>query len=426
MAIRYLLSLALLAAACSHPPQQSGPSAGTYSFWFRPSANVLPNRVAREVALVDGTYLRLTLAERQNRLLLSFTAELPGAGQHTGTADFSHLKANRWYHLALGWDAGSQRMEMYLNGVLQQHLRPRPSQHTLGGSSLEVGGVLGSGADAIRFEAKDPRLHDTFQTEEQIRELIGQPPPIQGEGRPRLSGELDLSAYQTVLLYEADFTQPLSVVHESELFDGDRRVRQPDGTEWVLEGQGKAGTENGRLRVETTGDRNAGHLVLWNTRRFPDNVLIEWEMSPRDSVDGLTIIFFAARPRENPAGSPFDAGLPRRDGLFSNYHTGALDTYHISYWAGPRRSANLRKNHGFYLASCGVDRMMGQGPGPHTLRLLKAGGKIRLETNGQTALSFDDDGATYGDTLTDGYIGLRQMGHSQWITYSSFRVYELR
>ena len=108
------------------------------------------------------------------------------------------------------------------------------------------------------------------------------------------------------------------------------------------------------------------------------------------------------------------------------YHTGALNNYHCSYWAGPRRTANLRKNHGFFLTTCGVDRIMGQGTGPHRVRLLKAGGAIRLEIRGQLAVTLDDDGRTYGPVLTGGYIGLRQMGHTRKMTYSSFKVYEVK
>jgi hypothetical protein len=346
----------------------------------------------------------------------------------TGGADFSHLKANRWYHLTVAWDRPQQRLEAYLNGILQQALRPRPSREQLDSTALRLGGTLGQGAGAIRFAVDSIRLYDRFLDETQLAATLEgrNLPPVEGEGRPAISGALDLSAYELKPIYEADFSGELNVVDELDLFDGDRRVRLPAGKEWVLEGEGRAWTENGLLHVETTGDRNAGHLVLWSTRRFPDDILIEWEMSPRDSADGLTIIFFAARPKDNPAGSIFDVGMPKRDGLFKNYHTGALNNYHCSYWAGPRRTANLRKNHGFFLTTCGVDRIMGQGPGPHKVRLLKAGGAIRLEIRGQLAVTLDDDGRRYGPVWTDGYIGLRQMGHTRKMTYSSFKVYEVK
>jgi len=88
--------------------------------------------------------------------------------------------------------------------------------------------------------------------------------------------------------------------------------------------------------------------------------------------------------------------------LFPNYHTGALNNYHISYWAGTRGSANLRKNHGSMLAAVGNDVIAGQTPGPHRVRLLKTGGKVRLEARGKRALSYDDPGKE--SVWTDGSL----------------------
>jgi hypothetical protein len=118
--------------------------------------------------------------------------------------------------------------------------------------------------------------------------------------------------------------------------------------------------------------------------------------------------------------------------VFKNYHSGALNSYHVSYWACSaaqggiaRRTSNVRKNHGFYLVSCGIDRIAGQGPGPHRVRVLKVGGKLRVETRGAVAAAFDDDGSTYGPDWGSGAIGLRQMGHTHRASYTHFRVWEV-
>ncbi|MGH9340930.1 MAG: DUF1961 family protein [Acidobacteriota bacterium] len=231
---------------------------------------------------------------------------------------------------------------------------------------------------------------------------------------------LDLSQYELKLIFEADFSQPLNVIHEDELFEGEQRRHLPEGKDWVFEGKGRAWTEEGRLHIESLQD---SHVVLWNTRVFPENFLLEFEMSPHDSSNGLAIVFFSTTSREG--GGIFDLGHPRRDGIFKNYHSAALNGYHASYWAGRRGTANLRKNHGFHVVSSGTDHIGGQGPGPHRVRLLKSGGRISLETRGALSLVFDDDGVTHGPVWRAGQIGLRQMAHTERASYTSFKVWEI-
>ena len=122
--------------------------------------------------------------------------------------------------------------------------------------------------------------------------------------------------------------------------------------------------------------------------------------------------------------------LARVDGVFANYTNGGIDCYHTSYWAtnpegSPRRTANLRKNYGFHLLASGDDRIAGRA-GPQRVRLLKVGGAIRLETNGEMSLAFDDDGTTYGAILHDGLIGLRQMAYTGEAAYSSLRLWQIK
>jgi hypothetical protein len=153
-------------------------------------------------------------------------------------------------------------------------------------------------------------------------------------------------------------------------------------------------------------------------------------MSPKDSERGLNIVFFSAASRTG--GGIFDLELPPRRGVFKNYHSGALNSYHVSYWACSaaqggtlRRTSNVRKNHGFFLVSCGIDRIAGQGPGPHRVRVLKVGGKLHIETRGAIAAAFDDDGSTYGPVWGSGAIGLRQMGHTHRASYTHFQVWKV-
>lgn len=233
---------------------------------------------------------------------------------------------------------------------------------------------------------------------------------------------LDLSALKLAPLYEADFQKPLRLVKEADLFADGQRVRQPDEAEWVLEGQASAGTRDGRLHLVNEG----GHLVCWNTQLFPADLLLEFGVVPVDANQGLNIVFFAATGRGG--GGIFGKDQPFRDGIFKTYHSGGLDSYHVSYWAthasgAARDTAHIRKNHGFHLVSQGRDFITRAGPGPHRVRVLKLGGRIEVEVNGKLSVRWTDDGQTHGPVLKGGLIGLRQMLHTQACGYTHFKVW---
>ena len=252
------------------------------------------------------------------------------------------------------------------------------------------------------------------------------------ENGEKQARELDLSGYELKLVYEADFSKPLNFVRENDLFKDGERIRKPEGFDWVAEGAGNVWTEDGRLCVSNIPVDNqkhkGSHMVLWNTRVFPDNFLLEFDFSPRESKEGLAIIFFCAIGTDG--GGIFDLGQPYRGGVFSTYHSGGLNGYHLSYWATwgplthfkPRYTSNLRKNYGFELLGSGKDYIWNQGPGPHKVRLLKVDGRIQLEIRGLLALSLTDTGGVWGK----GCIGLRTMEYVGKATYDNFKVWEVR
>jgi hypothetical protein len=235
---------------------------------------------------------------------------------------------------------------------------------------------------------------------------------------------LNLTGVELKPVYEADFSQPLAYVRESDLFENARRVRKPPSTaDWVLEGKATARVAEGRLYLTNDGD----HLVFWNTRRFPADFLLEFSVSPHDANNGLNIVFFAATALDG--GSIFELQQPLRDGVFKKYHTGDLNSYHVSYWAATnddgttRGTPHVRKNRGFHLVAAGKDFVTGQGAGPHRVRILKVGGRIDAEVNGKLAVRWTDDGRSYGPVLRDGFIGLRQMAHTRESSYTNFKVW---
>ncbi|MBI5685741.1 MAG: DUF1961 family protein [Verrucomicrobia bacterium] len=236
---------------------------------------------------------------------------------------------------------------------------------------------------------------------------------------------LDLAKLKLELLYEIDFSKPLKFVKEAELFTDGKRARKPEGTDWVLEGKASARVENGRLFLKN----DAGHLVFWNTREFPADLLIEFGVSPADSNKGLNIVFFAAKGRDG--GSIFDLSQPMRDGEFKTYHSGEINNYHTSYWAitsggEARGTSHIRKNHGFHLVAMGRDFIAGQGAGPHCIRVLKLGNQITVEANGKIEVRWEDDGKTFGPVLKEGYVSLRQMSHTGECSYTHFKVWAAR
>ena len=445
-------------------PDNLWKSAGTLAFRFRPSRTV---RFAREkalsTALVSCPVFRILLMERKRHLILRAAMAHDGTEKDRrvlrastrGQVSWSHLKGGEWYHFAFTWDAAAGRMDTYLNGSIQQEMRLvrrwhpwRPPAKPTG--ALEIGGAFGQGGTEARFAVDSVRLYAEFMDEARLAATLkGRSNfTLRDEGRWDLEGSLDLSPYKLTLVYANDFDKPLNFIHEKKLFapggmykplepaakgrkrrrpqhDNKRVAEVPRDAPWVLEGGGQAWTDKGRCHVKS--DRNQ---VLWNTREFPANFLLEFGMSPINHRCGLTIIFFATRNLRG--GSPWEMWMKSRDGDFRTYHSRELNCYHCSYWAcNPfdggilRRTTNLRKNCGFFMPATGIDRIGGRGPGPHRVRLLKVGGKIRLETNGRLSLVFDDDGKTYGPVWKDGWIGLRQMGHSKQVSYTHFKVWKV-
>ncbi len=201
--------------------------------------------------------------------------------------------------------------------------------------------------------------------------------------------------------------------------------------DWKLEGGKRMSIATGKLVLESdpSGPKPSPsdqHLVCWLTKEMPADFLLEFKMRPQNRKNGLNIIFFNARGLHGE--SIFDPALKPRSGVFAQYHSGDLNNYHISYWAGERGTANIRKNAGFHLVATGKDLVV---PAPadsfQTIRLYKHGGTIRLMVDDVVEVAFDDDGKTYGPVWTNpGWIGLRQMAHTVRCEYDDLKVFPLK
>lgn len=201
--------------------------------------------------------------------------------------------------------------------------------------------------------------------------------------------------------------------------------------DWRLEGGLSMNVADGRLVLRskpgsTRSEAHANHLVCWLTREVPADFLLEFSVRPENRKQGLNIVFFNARGLHGE--NIFQPPIQPRNGLFKQYHSGDLNNYHVSYWAGDRGTANLRKNHGFHLVAVGKDLIA---PAPadafQTVGIYKRGATIRVTVDDVVSVAFDDDGKTFGPVWNhSGWIGLRQMGHTVTCEYDALRIFPLK
>lgn len=217
------------------------------------------------------------------------------------------------------------------------------------------------------------------------------------------------------LIYENLFT-------DAEALDG-----------FVMEGQADAVVGDGGLEMKTyltksarTGDGTA-HSVFWCPRDFPSDIRIEWQFTAMTDR-GLCMLFFAATGQHGE--DLFDPVLPERAGFYDQYHSGAIDAFHTSYYrrigGEPLNITVLRKSAGFHRVAYGADPLPlpDLAQPPYRMQLTKFGGRVAFSINDLQLWSFVDDGETYGPVLGGGKIGFRQMSPMVG-RYANLRVYGL-
>lgn len=192
--------------------------------------------------------------------------------------------------------------------------------------------------------------------------------------------------------------------------------KQDDIKDFVLEGEAKFSFPSNRLRMENVIDpsqKQKANFVFWCPANFPDKIEITWDFYPIKEP-GLCIMFFAAKGKTGE--DIFDKSLKIRTGEYPQFHHGDINAYHISYFRRNEKEknfqlSNLRKSFGFYMVAQGADPIPSTSfaQGPYKMRIVKYEGKIEFYINDLLILEWIDDGKTYGQILSDGKIGLRQM-----------------
>lgn len=186
---------------------------------------------------------------------------------------------------------------------------------------------------------------------------------------------------------------------------------------WTLEGPLVASFPAGRLRLESAAEAaegQAANFVAWLPVEHDGDVRISWDFRPLREP-GLAMIFWAARARGG--GSIHDPALPARTGEYAQYHSGAIDAYHLSYfrrmWPSERslHTCNVRKSHGFHLVAQGADPLPAVLDADRAYRMVLTwqGATVELTIDGITCLTWQDDGSVGGPARRGGAIGLRQM-----------------
>ncbi|KPG73769.1 DUF1961 family protein [Enterococcus sp. RIT-PI-f] len=201
--------------------------------------------------------------------------------------------------------------------------------------------------------------------------------------------------------------------------------------DWIEEGPMSKRIDRG-LIFENSDPASMGdhaHFTCWLPHLFPENIQIEWEFLPL-SDSGLCMLFFAAIGQNGE--DIFEKHLASRNGYYPQYHSGDINTYHISYFRRKYlselsfRTANLRKSNGFHLVAQGADPLP---DATHVLdffqmKVKKIEGEISFFMNGLNIFTWQDDGHTYGPILKEGYIGFRQMAPMKAI-YRNLKVWQV-
>lgn len=201
---------------------------------------------------------------------------------------------------------------------------------------------------------------------------------------------------------------------------------------FCLEGNAKITFPNGRMRMENEMDAALGqkaNYVLWCPEEFPSDVYIEWDFLPIREP-GLCILFFAAKGRNGEA--LFSETLSERTGEYVQYHHGDINAFHVSYFRRKEpderafHTCNLRKSYGFHLVAQGGDPIpdADEVAQPYKIGVLKKGAEVRFYINEMEIFCFKDDGESYGELLTGGKIGFRQLAPlvAEYANLKVFRV----
>jgi hypothetical protein len=206
-----------------------------------------------------------------------------------------------------------------------------------------------------------------------------------------------------------------------------------DVNDFRLEGEAGVTFEDGKMRLQNRLDPSLGqqsNFVFWCPVTFPSSIAVSWEFQPL-SEQGLAMLFFAASGRQG--ADLFAPELSVRRGEYSHYHSGDINTLHLSYYR--RRyeeerafhTCNLRKSKGAHLVCQGADPIPYARDvlEPYRMLLVKRHQDVEFYINELLILRWSDDGKAHGRVLGPGKLGFRQMAPLV-AEYKDLKVFDIK
>jgi hypothetical protein len=263
----------------------------------------------------------------------------------------------------------------------------------------------------------DVQVWPRYTPPDQIEKLV--PAELIGQGADLLGG--------------APVPEPLDVEpRKGELLYSNPLSSRDMMRDWIIEGPATISFQNNKMIMESQipdpPDGSTGHFNYWCPEEFPDDIVVEWEFQPLTDR-GVAHLFFAARGEQGQ--SVFDPGLPPRDGHFSQYIDDALDNYYIIYFSNRLRTTNFAttwamKSNNSALMNLGRIAVDPASREFHHMRLIKEGGHLQLQADGQVYIDITDPGgARWGPVLEGGWISFRQMAVTR-AAYRNLNIWQLR
>jgi len=206
-----------------------------------------------------------------------------------------------------------------------------------------------------------------------------------------------------------------------------------DFSNWLSEGDVRAGIEQGRLRFEALEQTEVKKGNVWWKKEFAGPLLIEYDYQSATPY-GLSMIWFLARGKQGEDLLSFT-----RSGVYDEYVKGRINGYHISYHRFDSGVSNLRKSYGFHMLATNDDPVPIDNLESHHIAIYCRQGRIRFMVDGKPVHDFIDRGQPClegkawlhdypckgtGAVFTEGKIGIRHT-QKQVAYYDNFRVYRL-
>lgn len=234
----------------------------------------------------------------------------------------------------------------------------------------------------------------------------------------QLEGPAELKLADNALQFHSSLTNSFIQAYQSKQFDF--IPDQLSQYQQVLGELAKSELSHKQYQamLDNNGQFKGGHLVLWNKQLLPDSYIVEFDLQHQSPM-GLFILFFSASAIDGK--SIFSTHLAKRNGVFKQYTSGDLTSYHISTYTPHRASANLRKNHkGGKLLKSRPDLASLAPDKVYKYRLIKWRNRFQLYLGDQLQMDYQDN----NDALKGGHVGLRLMAGAR-AQVSQFKLYKL-